>query len=340
MGGQQAGFGSPGSARFPWAQLHPTWGSRQSSHRSLCTQHHPQPRAHVGAQTPTPSCTPAPCCRPCLLFASPARACSTPPAALLPTSLPPGHVPISLLHPALAVVHCAGVRAREAEGLPGACLDPEVSVSPLISEPLAASLPAPRGLSLPDRRFRGEDFCLFVSLQREKKKRAFSFVEGWLCFGGLLFSWFGLVFISPGVSSLYLVTSPLFFLLSPPPQMPHAGSSDQPHPSIQQGLHVPHPSSQSGPPLHHSGAPPPPSQPPRQPPQAAPGNHPHSDLTFNPSSALEGQAGAQGASDMPEPSLDVSWGHHMPWPGARPGAGTCPRAGAGVEGPRPGVEEA
>ncbi|OWK07690.1 hypothetical protein Celaphus_00008334 [Cervus elaphus hippelaphus] len=86
--------------------------------------------------------------------------------------------------------------------------------------------------------------------------------------------------------------------------MPHAGSSDQPHPSIQQGLHVPHPSSQSGPPLHHSGAPPPPSQPPRQPPQAAPGNHPHSDLTFNPSSALEGQAGAQGASDMPEPSLD------------------------------------
>eukprot|EP00069_Balaena_mysticetus_P010939 bmy_07036T0 len=86
--------------------------------------------------------------------------------------------------------------------------------------------------------------------------------------------------------------------------MPHAGSSDQPHPSMQQGLHVPHPSSQSGPPLHHSGAPPP-SQPPRPPPQAAPGNHPHSDLTFNPSSALEGQAGAQGASDMPEPSLDL-----------------------------------
>ena len=133
--------------------------------------------------------------------------------------------------------------------------------------------------------------------------------------GVLLFSWFCLLFISPGISSLYLVTSPLFFLLSPPPQMPHAGSSDQPHPSMQQGLHVPHPSSQSGPPLHHSGAPPP-SQPPRPPPQAAPGNHPHSDLTFNPSSALEGQAGAQGASDMPEPSLDVSWGHHVSWPGA------------------------
>lgn len=116
-----------------------------------------------------------------------------------------------------------------------------------------------------------------------------------------------------------------FLLLSPPPQMPHAGSSDQPHPSMQQGLHVPHPSSQSGPPLHHSGAPPPPSQPPRQPPQAAPSNHPHSDLTFNPSSALEGQAGAQGASDMPEPSLDVSWGPHLPWPGARPGSRDLPK---------------
>uniref|UniRef100_A0A8C9EGG2 Zinc finger MIZ-type containing 1 n=1 Tax=Phocoena sinus TaxID=42100 RepID=A0A8C9EGG2_PHOSS len=104
--------------------------------------------------------------------------------------------------------------------------------------------------------------------------------------------------------------------LSHPPDMPNNMAalekpltpcrrlSDQPHPSMQQGLHVPHPSSQSGPPLHHSGAPPP-SQPPRQPPQAAPGNHPHSDLTFNPSSALEGQAGAQGASDMPEPSLDL-----------------------------------
>uniref|UniRef100_F6R197 Zinc finger MIZ-type containing 1 n=1 Tax=Ornithorhynchus anatinus TaxID=9258 RepID=F6R197_ORNAN len=88
--------------------------------------------------------------------------------------------------------------------------------------------------------------------------------------------------------------------------IPHPGSSDQSHSSMQQGLHVPHPSNQSGPPLHHSGAPPPPpSQPPRQPPQAAPSNHPHSDLTFNPSSALEGQAGAQGASDMPEPSLDL-----------------------------------
>lgn len=230
---------------------------------------------------------------------------------------------------------CPGQGGREApRGLPG---PRDLSVSahqspwPPPSQPHMASASLTGG-------FGGRIFvCLFLC--RERKKKAFSFVEGWLCFGGLLFSWFGLVFISPGVSSLYLVTSPLFFLLSPPPQMPHAGSSDQPHPSIQQGLHVPHPSSQSGPPLHHSGAPPPPSQPPRQPPQAAPGNHPHSDLTFNPSSALEGQAGAQGASDMPEPSLDVSWGHHVPWPGARPGAGTCPRAGAGVEGPRPGVEE-
>lgn len=239
--------------------------------------------------------------------------------------------------------HCCSLFWCPGEGGRGAPrgLDPTLRISAY----LRASGRLPPGpmwpQSLPDWHFLGEDF-LFVcfSEEKKKKKKAFSLVEGWLCFGGLFFfSWFCLVFISPGISSLYLVTSPFFFLLSPPPQMPHAGSSDQPHPSIQQGLHVPHPSSQSGPPLHHSGAPPPPSQPPRQPPQAAPSNHPHSDLTFNPSSALEGQAGAQGASDMPEPSLDVSWGHHVPWPGARPGAGTCPRAGVGVEGPRPRVEE-
>ncbi|XP_060130989.1 zinc finger MIZ domain-containing protein 1 isoform X1 [Zootoca vivipara] len=84
--------------------------------------------------------------------------------------------------------------------------------------------------------------------------------------------------------------------------IPHPGSTDQSHSSMQQGLHVPHPSSQSGQPLHHSG---PPTQPSRQPPQAAPTNHPHNDLAFNPSSALEGQAGGQGTSDMPEPSLDL-----------------------------------
>lgn len=28
---------------------------------------------------------------------------------------------------------------------------------------------------------------------------------------------------------------------------------------------------------------------------------------------------------MPEPSLDVSWGPHLPWPGARPGARDLPK---------------
>uniref|UniRef100_A0A8C9RSN4 Zinc finger, MIZ-type containing 1a n=1 Tax=Scleropages formosus TaxID=113540 RepID=A0A8C9RSN4_SCLFO len=85
---------------------------------------------------------------------------------------------------------------------------------------------------------------------------------------------------------------------------PHPVSTDQSHSSTQQGLHVPpHPSSQSGQPLHHSGAPQPPRQPP--PPQPGSNSHPHGDLTFNPSSALEGQAGGPVAPDMPEPSLDL-----------------------------------
>ncbi|XP_015201819.1 zinc finger MIZ domain-containing protein 1a isoform X4 [Lepisosteus oculatus] len=89
-----------------------------------------------------------------------------------------------------------------------------------------------------------------------------------------------------------------------PDTIAHPGSADQSHSSMQQGLHAPpHPSSQSGQPLHHSG-PPQPSRPP-PPPQPGPNSHPHSDLTFNPSSALEGQAGGQGAPDMPEPSLDL-----------------------------------
>ncbi|XP_069096279.1 zinc finger MIZ domain-containing protein 1 isoform X3 [Pleurodeles waltl] len=85
--------------------------------------------------------------------------------------------------------------------------------------------------------------------------------------------------------------------------MPHPGSSDQLHSSLQQGLHAHHhhPSSQSGQPLHPSG----PTQLSRQPPQAAPSNHPHGDLTFHPASALHGQAGGQGAPDMTEPSLDL-----------------------------------
>nr|XP_033798063.1 zinc finger MIZ domain-containing protein 1 isoform X7 [Geotrypetes seraphini]XP_033798064.1 zinc finger MIZ domain-containing protein 1 isoform X7 [Geotrypetes seraphini] len=97
--------------------------------------------------------------------------------------------------------------------------------------------------------------------------------------------------------------TPLDKPLSHPMQesIPHPGSTDQSHSSLQQGLHAPHPSSQSGQPLHHSG----PTQQSRQPPQAASSNHPHSDLTFNHSSALEGQAGGQGASEMPEPSLDL-----------------------------------
>lgn len=95
--------------------------------------------------------------------------------------------------------------------------------------------------------------------------------------------------------------------------------SDQSHNPMQQSMHVPpHTGSQSGPPLHHSGQSGPPlhhssqsSQPPRQQqqqPQPQPqhpgqNSHPHSDLSFNPSS--EAQM-AQGAQDMPEPSLDVS----------------------------------
>lgn len=180
----------------------------------------------------------------------------------------------------------------------------------------------------------GEDDLFVFSTPPLNGGSLFS-VRGALLFRGpLLPGLFGFHFLQ---ASRRCTLSPhlSFLLLSPPPQMPHAGSSDQPHPSIQQGLHVPHPSSQAGPPLHHSGAPPP-SQPPRQPPQAAPGNHPHSDLTFNPSSALEGQAGAQGASDMPEPSLDVSWGHHTPWSGARLGTVTFPKEGGYLraQGPR------
>ncbi|XP_041804157.1 zinc finger MIZ domain-containing protein 1a isoform X1 [Chelmon rostratus] len=85
--------------------------------------------------------------------------------------------------------------------------------------------------------------------------------------------------------------------------MSHA---DQSHNSMQQILHAsPHPGSQTGPPLHHSGQP---SQPPRQsqpqpqPQQPGQNSHPHGDLNFNPSS--DGQMG-QGAQDMPEPSLDL-----------------------------------
>uniref|UniRef100_A0A3Q1HD04 SP-RING-type domain-containing protein n=1 Tax=Anabas testudineus TaxID=64144 RepID=A0A3Q1HD04_ANATE len=88
--------------------------------------------------------------------------------------------------------------------------------------------------------------------------------------------------------------------------------NDASHNSMQQSLHAsPHPGSQTGPPLHHSGQSGQPlhhsgpsSQPPRQsqPQQSGQNSHPHGDLNFNPSS--DGQMG-QGAQDMPEPSLDL-----------------------------------
>uniref|UniRef100_A0A8C6MD02 Zinc finger MIZ-type containing 1 n=1 Tax=Nothobranchius furzeri TaxID=105023 RepID=A0A8C6MD02_NOTFU len=100
---------------------------------------------------------------------------------------------------------------------------------------------------------------------------------------------------------------------SMPDSIPHSAGPDQTHGLLQQTLHAsPHPGSQSGPQLHHSGPPqpsrqaPPPQQQPQpqpqqQPQQPGPNTHPHSDLTFNPSSSLDSQAG----SDMPEPSLDL-----------------------------------
>lgn len=87
-------------------------------------------------------------------------------------------------------------------------------------------------------------------------------------------------------------------------QMSHP---DQSHNSMQQILHAsPHPGSQTGPPLHHSGQssqPPRQSQPQSQPQQPGQNSHPHGDMNFNSSS--DGQMG-QGSQDMPEPSLDVS----------------------------------
>uniref|UniRef100_A0A671XGR0 Zinc finger MIZ-type containing 1 n=1 Tax=Sparus aurata TaxID=8175 RepID=A0A671XGR0_SPAAU len=92
-----------------------------------------------------------------------------------------------------------------------------------------------------------------------------------------------------------------------PDSIPHSAGNDQSHGPLQQGLHAsPHPGSQSGQQLHHSGPPqpsrqaPPPQQQQQQQ-QPGPNNHPHGDLAFNPSSSLDSQAG----SDMPEPSLDL-----------------------------------
>uniref|UniRef100_A0A672I971 Zinc finger MIZ domain-containing protein 1-like n=1 Tax=Salarias fasciatus TaxID=181472 RepID=A0A672I971_SALFA len=83
-----------------------------------------------------------------------------------------------------------------------------------------------------------------------------------------------------------------------PDSIPHSAGGDPSHGPMQQSLHAsPHPGSQSGQQLHHSGPP----QPSRQAQQPGPNSHPHSDLAFNPSSSLDSQAG----SDMPEPSLDL-----------------------------------
>uniref|UniRef100_A0A3B5M2S6 Zinc finger, MIZ-type containing 1a n=1 Tax=Xiphophorus couchianus TaxID=32473 RepID=A0A3B5M2S6_9TELE len=74
--------------------------------------------------------------------------------------------------------------------------------------------------------------------------------------------------------------------------------SDQSHNSMQPSMHAsPHPGSQSGPPLHHSGQS---GQPLHHSAQSS--HHPHGDLSFNPSSDTQM---AQGAQDMPEPSLDL-----------------------------------
>ncbi|XP_039645025.1 zinc finger MIZ domain-containing protein 1-like [Perca fluviatilis] len=89
-----------------------------------------------------------------------------------------------------------------------------------------------------------------------------------------------------------------------PDSIPHSAGNDQSHGPLQ-SLHAsPHPGSQSGQQLHHSGPPQPSRQaPPPQQQQQPPGpnNHPHGDLAFNPSSSLDSQAG----SDMPEPSIDL-----------------------------------
>ncbi|XP_033467152.1 zinc finger MIZ domain-containing protein 1-like isoform X1 [Epinephelus lanceolatus] len=94
-----------------------------------------------------------------------------------------------------------------------------------------------------------------------------------------------------------------------PDSIPHSAGNDQSHGPPLQSLHAsPHPGSQSGQQLHHSGppqpsrqAPPPQQQQQQQQQPPGPNNHPHSDLAFNPSSSLDSQAGA----DMPEPSLDL-----------------------------------
>ncbi|XP_063290246.1 zinc finger MIZ domain-containing protein 1 isoform X2 [Pelobates fuscus] len=97
-----------------------------------------------------------------------------------------------------------------------------------------------------------------------------------------------------GMSSL---DKPLSHSMQDP--ISHVGNAEQQHGSMPQGLHPPHPGSQPGQSLHHGGP-----APQSRHPQQAP-SHPHGDMTFNPSSVLDGQPGGQGAPDMPEPSLDL-----------------------------------
>ncbi|XP_067879066.1 zinc finger MIZ domain-containing protein 1-like isoform X1 [Heterodontus francisci] len=84
-------------------------------------------------------------------------------------------------------------------------------------------------------------------------------------------------------------------------QISHSGTMDQSHTALQQGLHAPHLGTQSAQSLHHRS----PSQHPRQLQQAGAGAHSHGELTFNPTSVMEGQASGQGAADVPEPSLEL-----------------------------------
>ncbi|XP_069773765.1 zinc finger MIZ domain-containing protein 1-like isoform X3 [Narcine bancroftii] len=86
-----------------------------------------------------------------------------------------------------------------------------------------------------------------------------------------------------------------------PDQIPHSATIEQSHPTMQQGVHAPHLGNQSGQPLHHRT----PSQHPRQLQQTGSSVHSHGELTFNPSSVMEGQPGGQGAADVPEPSLEL-----------------------------------
>ncbi|XP_048474705.1 zinc finger MIZ domain-containing protein 1-like [Rhincodon typus] len=81
-------------------------------------------------------------------------------------------------------------------------------------------------------------------------------------------------------------------------QIPHSGTMDQSHATLQHGVHAHHLSGQL---LHHRS----PSQHLRQLQQTSAGVHSHSELTFNPSAVMEGQARGQGAADVPESSLEL-----------------------------------